>query len=243
MTDIATLAAGGVIATDRTTLNTNFAALQRNCISATAPASPLSGQFWIDSSTATEILKIYDGAAWRTLAPDVFLAGTGGGLLPTAGGTLTGNLSFGGTAKCTSLAVGSASGDSITYGQVQAIVQSFAVPLGDISATNNKYIFVGGPGTTVINDVGIVSELGVASNATDYWTFQVRNVTAALDLRSAVKSTDGAAITADTYYALGLGQNLTPAASAVLRLQMVKAGSPNTLTDAVAIVRYTITPA
>ena len=44
--------------------NENFLFLLENFSGATAPARPLSGQLWYDSSVAK--LKFYDGTKWRT---------------------------------------------------------------------------------------------------------------------------------------------------------------------------------
>lgn len=240
MADITSLSGSDSLSASRSTINTNFANSKSTYIGATAPASPVAGMLWLDNATATEVLKVYDGAAWRTLFPDAFSTSTGGGLLPLAGGTLTGNVSGGGTAKLTNLASGSSSGDSITYGQVTARIHTEVVQLGTLSASDNKYIAVAGTGTWTVSDCLIVSELGVTSDASNLWTFNVRNLTAGANLRSSAKSTNGAAITADTAYALGLDQNLTPSSGAVLQLQCTKTGSPNALTEAIAVLRYSI---
>lgn len=241
MPDITTLATSDTLAASRAIINANFAALQNLFASGTAPASPVAFQLWLDTSTTPDSMKMRNAAnsAWVTILADVTTSG--GGLLPTAGGTMTGSISFGGTVKCTNLANGSASADSVNKGQVDAVVHSAVVPLGTISATDNKYLWVAsGASTITVSDCLIVSELGVTSSGSNYWDFQVRNLTASVNLRSAVKSTNGAAITADTAYALGLDQNRTPSAGAVLQLQMTKTGSPNALTEAVAVLRYTL---
>jgi hypothetical protein len=146
-----------------------------------------------------------------------------------------------GSTKVTGLANGTAAGDAINKGQADAVVHVATCYVGTLSASSdNKYLVVVGTGTWTIVDVGIVSETGVASHATDLWTFNVRNLTASVNLRSAVKSTNGAAITADTYYALGLDQNLSPSSGAVLQIQITKGGSAGPLTETLAVVRYTI---
>ena len=180
----------------------NFAVLQNNFASATAPASPIAGQFWLDTSGSPRILKIRNAAnsAWVTVVPNADT--TGGGL--------------------------------------ERII-AIPVPIGTLSATDNKYLHICGPGTTTISDVVLVTEASIASHATDKWDFQVRNVTAAVNLRSAVKTTNGAAITADTAYALGLDQNLSPATGAVLQFQATKGGSAGNLTELLAVVRLTVT--
>lgn len=217
----------------------NFAALQVDFASATAPASPLAHQIWVDTSGSPVVVKRRNAAnsAWVVQSPDVSVAG--GGLLPLTGGTMSGAIAMGAT-KVTGLANGTASGDAINKGQADARVHVATCYVGTLSATDNKYLVVVGTGTWTIVDVGIVSETGVASHATDLWTFQVRNLTASVNLRSSAKSTNGAAITADTYYALGLDQNLSPSSGAVLQIQITKGGSAGPLTETLAVVRYTI---
>ena len=240
MADITSLSGSGTLSADRSTINSNFAALQNLFASASAPASPVAFQLWLDTSTTPDSLKMRNAAnsAWVTILADV--TSEGGGLLTVAGGTLTGNVSGGGTVKLTNLASGSSSGDSITYGQVTARIHTEVVQLGTLSASDNKYLAVAGTGTWTISECLIVSELGVTSDASNLWTFNVRNLTAGANLRSSAKSTNGAAITADTAYALGLDQNLTPSSGAVLQLQCTKTGSPNALTEAIAVLRYSI---
>lgn len=242
MADIQTIAGTDTVnAALLTKCVNNFAALQNLFASASAPASPVAFQLWLDTSTTPDSLKMRNAAnsAWVTILADVTTAG--GGLLPTAGGTMTGDLSFGGAVKAIDLDNATDPGDATNKSQVDARIHSHAVHLGTISATDEKYLWiVSGASTITISDVLIVSETGVTSDAGNLWTFQVRNLTAAADLRSAVKSTNGAAITADTAYALGLNQSLTPSAGAVLELQMAKTGSPNALTEMLAVVRYTL---
>lgn len=239
MSTITSLVGTGTLSADRSTINSNFTALQGCFIGSSAPTSPIAGQLWLDNSTATEALKIYDGAAWRTLAADAFGTTGGGGNLPLSGGTMTGAIDFGGY-DLTNVGNADAAGEATNKGQVDARVREITVPLGTLSATDNKYLAAAGTGTWTITDVLIISETGVTSDASNLWTFNVRNLTASVNLRSAAKSTNGAAITADTAYALGLDQNLSPTSADVLQLQMTKTGSPNPLTEAVAVLRYTL---
>ncbi len=202
MGDITDLATSDTLSASRATINANFDELQDNFASATAPASPVAGQWWLDTSGSPRVLKMRNAAnsAWITIIPNADT--TGGGL--------------------------------------ERII-SVPVPIGTISATDNKYLWIAGPGTVTISDVVLVSETGVASHATDKWDFQVRNLTASVNLRSSAKTTNGAAITADTAYALGLDQNLSPSSGAVLQLQMTKGGSAGNLTELIAVVRMTVT--
>ena len=197
---------------------------------------------WLDTTGPTVYpLKIRNQAnsAWIILIPDVQVAS--GGLLALAGGTLTGPLAMG-TQKITGLASGTAATDAINKGQADGRIITLPLSLGTISATGNKYLVAPGAAASTIVDVELVSELGVASSGTDYWEFQVRNITDSLDLRATVKSTNGAAITADAIYQLGLGQNLALAAAGkVLRLQMTKFGAAANLQGLLALVHYKVT--
>ncbi len=240
MSTITTIASTDTLSASRSTLNSNFSALQNVFASGTAPTSPVAYQLWWDTTTAASpILKVRDStnASWITLIPNG--GATNGAMLPLAGGTLTGAINHGGAEYATNLASATVASSAATKGQVDARSRIACVPIGAVSASGDYYIATGGPALTVA-DVAIVSSSSVASSAVDFWTFQVRNVTAALDLRSAVKSTNGAAITADANYALGLDQNLSPAANAVLKIQMVKTGSPTALAGLLAVIRYTV---
>lgn len=241
MADITTLLSTGTLSADRATLNANFAALQNLFASGTAPASPVAFQLWLDTSTTPDSLKMRNAAnsAWVTILADVTTAG--GGLLPTTGGTMTGALSFGGTQKVTNLAAATSAGDAVSKTQIDSAIQVATVPIGTLSASDNKYLFIAGTGVHVISDVVIVSELGVASSGTDYWTFVVQNLTAAVALKAVAKTTNGSALTANAAYAFGLDQNLTLASGDVLQLQATKTGSPNALTECLAVVRYKVT--
>ncbi len=180
----------------------NFAVIQNNFAGSSAPASPIAGQWWLDTSGSPRVLKMRNAAnsAWITVIPNADT--TGGGL--------------------------------------ERII---AVPvlIGTLTTTDNKYLHICGPGTTTISDVVLVTEASISSSGVNFWTFNVRNLTAGVNLRSAVKSTNGAAITADTAYALGLDQNLTPASGAVLQLQTTITAAPGNLTELLAVIRMTVT--
>lgn len=78
-----------------------------------------------------------------------------------------------------------------------------------------------------------------SSGGSKAWTFQLRNVTAAVDLFSALAATSGTVagvgggeLAADTAYALTPNQNETVASSAVLRFTIAAVGSPTAVGDA-----------
>lgn len=224
-----------------TQVNDNCAALRSLHSGGTAPASTTPFMLWLDTSTTPDSLKMRNAAdaAWVTILADVTAAG--GGLLQLTGGTMTGNIAMSGTQKITGLAVGSSSADSATWGQVNTRILSAPVFIGTQSATNSVYIWVTQAVSSGITDVEILSETAVTADASHKWTFQVTDITGALNLLSAAKDTSAAAITADTVYALGVNQNNTTlAAGKAIKLTMTKTGSPNALTEALAVVKYTV---
>lgn len=240
MSTITALTGTHTLATMYPVVNSNFTALQNVFASSVAPTSPVAYQLWWDTTTAASpILKARDStnSSWITIIPNGGAAN--GAMLPLSGGTLTGAINHGGGEYATNLASATVASSAATKGQVDAMTRTDGVLIGAVSATGNYYLICGGPALTIV-DVSLVSSAGVASSGVDFWTFQVRNLTASLDLRSAAKSTNGAAITADATYALGLDQNLTPAANAVLQLQIVKTGSPAALAGLLVVCRYKV---
>lgn len=213
------------------TLNTLWAGVA-------APGTPVAYQLWMDTTTGALKQRNAANAAWVVLFADVSVAS--GGCLAKTGGTMSGAIAMG-ASKITGLAVGTAAADAVSMTQADGRIISAPVLIGTQSATNSVYIFITQAVATTIVDVTIASEVGVAADAANKWTFQVRDIGGALDLLSAVKDTSAAAITADTAYALGVDQNATAlAASKVLRLTMTKTGAPNALTEAVAVVKYKV---
>lgn len=221
--------------------NSNWAAAWSLQSGNAAPSSPPTYLLWLDTSASPVLaLKINTGTpgapVWVTLFSNVAVAA--GGLLPLSGGTMTGILNMG-AQKITSLANGTASGDAVNKGQVDAHVQSHALHLGTISATDEKFCWIAPANATIIG-ASIVSELGVTSSGVNFWTFQIRNLTAAVNLAATAKTTNGAAITADAAYALTVDQNQSPATNDVLELQMTKTGAPNNLQEMILVLTYRI---
>jgi hypothetical protein len=130
-----------------------------------------------------------------------------------------------------------------TYGGITKAdtqTKSTTMYIGGIAATDNKFLFVAPYGVT-IQQISIVCDTTTSgSGGSAYYTFQVVNLTVTEDLISAVQSTDGAEITGDLVYDLDPDQNLTLVANEVLELQMVKTGSPTSLSSAeiIAVVEY-----
>jgi archaellum component FlaG (FlaF/FlaG flagellin family) len=91
--------------------------------------------------------------------------------------------------------------------------------------------------------MSIVSDTAVAASDTNYYAFQVQNLTQAEALLSAAQTTmatGGTAITGDTLYAVSPDQNSVISDGDVLELQVTETGTVTDLSSAqlVAVVEY-----
>lgn len=235
-----TIGAGDTVTSSRSVINDNFSACRSSFSGTSAPTTPTPVEGQLFAKTDTNVLQVYTGSAWVTIVPDYTVAS--GGLVPLTGGTMSGALAMGSNA-ITGLANGSASTDAVNKGQVDGRLFAAAVPV-TISATGNSLVWIA-PAACSISDVLLVSSVATTgSSGSNYYTFNVRNVTQSENLRSAVKSTNGAEIGSETAYALALDQNLTGIAqNDVLRLDVVKTGTPTDLSSAriLAVIRYSVT--
>lgn len=190
-----------------------------------APASPTTGMIWIDDDTPSATVwavKLYDGTDWI----EIFRIDTTNNVIQMATGAVLSGALDANSLQINDLANGTSAGDAVNKGQVDGIVQTVVAHIGDLSATDQFFVFVVPANCTIVNAI-LVSETSTAgSGGGTQWELNVRNLTAAVNLKAANKVTNGAEITADTAYALGLDQNLTPSANAVLELQVTKTGSP-----------------
>ncbi len=203
---------------------------------ASAPTNVGTGMLWAD--TGTKELKFYDGgaAAWRVIVPDYEVAY--GGLAQLGGATFT--VSISGVA---------ATGDAHfpIASQVNALVRSMVFEITFANSSHNRFLFAipataryGITGVYLISDTATTS-----SDGTHNWTIQVANLTAANNLCSTAKTTNGAEIAADTRYSLGVDQNNAKAdldGGDVLELQITKNGTPTDLSSARVSVQidYTV---
>ena len=239
MATITTIASSDTLTASRAVINTNFGSLQNLFASAVAPTSPIAYQLWWDTtSAAAPVLNVRNSAnsAWIIIMPNG--GAVNGALLGLAGGTMTGTLDHGGQAV-TNLPAATAGASPATKTQTDGRERIATIVIGTQSATFNQYIWTGGPAVTV-SDVAVVASATIASSGVDYWTFVVRDLTASLNLKATASTTNGSAMTADTNWAFGCDQNLTPAANAVIQLQATKTGSPTALTSALLVVRYKV---
>ena len=125
----------------------------------------------------------------------------------------------------------------------RALKKTSAMTLDGWSGTDQRYLFVA-PYACVIDGVQLVSDVAVAANDTNYYSFQVQNLTAGESLLAAVqttKVTGGSAITADTPFTIAPDQNTVISDGDVLELQITGSGTPTDLSAAeiIAVVEYT----
>jgi len=119
--------------------------------------------------------------------------------------------------------------------------QTFVRAFVFTNATHNRLILNGPFSNCKITQVTLLSDTATTgSGAGTRWDFQVRNITASLNLLSAAKTTNGAEIAANTFYDLTPNQNQTIAANDAIRLEITKTGSPTDLSaaDVICIVEY-----
>ena len=125
----------------------------------------------------------------------------------------------------------------------RALKKASVVSVSGWNGTTNRYIFVA-PYDCCIDQVSIVSDTAVTASDTNYYSFQVQNLTASLALLSGAqttKTTGGTAITADAPYAVAPDQNQVVSDGDVLELQITETGTATDLTAAqiAAVVEYT----
>ncbi len=125
----------------------------------------------------------------------------------------------------------------------RALKKTSVITLDGWSATDQRYLFVA-PYDCTIDQVLLVSDTAIAANDTNYYSFQVQNLTAAAALLSSAQTTQatgGTAITGDAPYALSPDQNATISDGDVLELQVTGTGAPTTLATAeiVGVIEYT----
>ncbi len=125
----------------------------------------------------------------------------------------------------------------------RALKKTNVIKLTGWNANKNVWVFVA-PYDCKIDEVSLVSDTTVAANDTNYYSFQVQNVTRSQALLSAAKTTrvtGGQAITLNVPYKLSPNQNTVINAGDVLQLQVTETGTATDLVAAevVAIVEYT----
>ena len=123
--------------------------------------------------------------------------------------------------------------------------QTSMVAIGAVSASQDNFIFTPNEAVT-IDEVTLISSVAVTANDTNYWSFQVANLTQADDLLAAAQTTQatgGAGITADEAFSITPDQNASIAAGDVLELQITETGTATSLAGVVVAVHYHLTGA
>jgi hypothetical protein len=125
----------------------------------------------------------------------------------------------------------------------RALRKTSIMRVDGFAATADRFIFVA-PYDCRIDAVSRVSDTGVAANDTNYYGFQVQNVTQSAALLSSAKTTQatgGEAISADTPFAIAPDQNQVISDGDVLELQITETGTATSLATAqiVVAVEYT----
>ncbi len=111
------------------------------------------------------------------------------------------------------------------------------------SGSDQRYLFVA-PYDCRIDQVSLLSDTAVQTSDSNYYAFQVRNLTqseALISIPLRTRPSDAGAIKGDLVFDLSPDQNQVINDGDVLELQITKAGSPANLSDAeiVAVVEYT----
>ena len=125
----------------------------------------------------------------------------------------------------------------------RALKKTCAVNLAGWDGTAQRYVFVA-PYDCKIDQVSVVSDTGVAASDSNYYAFQVQNLTQAESLLAAAKTTKvtgGTAITVDVAYVLDPDQNTVVSDGDVIELQVTETGTGTdlTATEVLVVVEYT----
>lgn len=176
-----------------------------------APSSPTPVEGQLFAKTDTNELQIYDGAAWRTIA--FYTAGmAAAAILKDGSVTWTANQPVGGF-KLTGLGAATTNGDALRYEDMTRMEKltacvSINIPTG-FTATTNFPGWVAPYGVTILGGYFTLctsSGGNLASDATNYYTFKMRNCGTAgagtTDIGSSITN-NGVTITANDSQTIG----------------------------------------
>ena len=109
--------------------------------------------------------------------------------------------------------------------------------------TDQRYLFVA-PYDCRIDQVSLLTDTAVQTSETNYYAFQVRNLTQSVSLLSTpvrTRPADAGAIKSDDVFDLSPDQNQVINDGDVLELMVIMTGSPADLSEAeiIAVVEYT----
>lgn len=228
------LATSDAISDSRATLNTGLTEVTNCHAGTTEPTNKVDGMLWFD--TTANQLKFYDlgNTAWRVIVKDTEIAQ--GGIAHLDASTFTAAVGYDGSAAAT------ADDNFPKASQIGGMIFSSVHEITLANASGNHFLYaIPASALYEISDVYIVSDVATtSSDGTHNWTIQVANLTAANNLIATAKTTNGAEITADTRYAMGVDQNNVKASLTggdVLELQITKNGTPTDLSGAKVIVQ------
>ncbi len=125
----------------------------------------------------------------------------------------------------------------------RALKKTCVVNVAGWDGSTQRYVFVA-PYDCKIDQVSVVSDTAVGADDTNYYSFQVQNLTQAESLLASAKTTKatgGTAITADAAYGLEPDQNTVINDGDVIELQVTESGIAVDLTpsEVLVVVEYT----
>lgn len=215
-----------------TTDQDDFNAAVQNSIEAlkilhgSALASPVANYFWFDSSTNQLKKRNAANGADVVLFPNTEAAN--GGLLGTSGGTLTGDLNFGGF-KGTNLGAPSANGDALRWQdllrlekQIGRLYNVDGFPSGS-GASGEVSMFCATHAITVTT-ARFTVDVTNTFNSTDYYTIKLKNVTTGNII--ATKSLQSVAVVARTSIDMGSISNANVSLGDVLDIRIENTLNP-----------------
>jgi len=123
-------------------------------------------------------------------------------------------------------------------------IRSVTQRIGGLAGSDDRFLFAAPFACHLVQAVLVSDTPTAGSNAGNNWSFQLRNLTAAVNLLSAAKTTNGNEMGADAPYPLDPNQNLkiSQFGGDVIELQIVKTGAPTDLTGAEIMVQVEFVP-
>ena len=213
-------------------LRSNFAA------AAVDPTSPTPVEGQLQTDTTNNLLKIYDGATWITIARYATSL-SAAAILADGTVTFTADQPMG-SHKLTGLSAGSAAGHSVRYDEWNTSrVLLWSAYFSEGFSVTKRYRLGVALTAMTIQAVSLVSDTSVAANDTNYWTFNLTNTTTAVDyVAKTTKVTGGSAITANVAYSLGTVTGTMPVVNDCIEFKATLTLAGTTITQAAVTIKY-----